>query len=111
MNRQLTAFIETSFGSVWTLETLLVLMERPRRDWTKCGLVAHLRSNEAIVAAALDRLATSGLARENADGQARYAPATAELDALAASVEAEYARAPAAVRRMIMQTQPPVTGG
>jgi hypothetical protein len=105
MNSELSDFIRASFGSVWTLEVLLVLMKAPERAWSRRELVEHLRSSEAIVVEATHRLAASGLANRQADGVTHYAPCSPDLDRLAKTLQAEYARAPIAVRRTIVSAR------
>jgi hypothetical protein len=107
MNSELRDFIGASFGSIWTLETLLVLMGAPERTWSTRELRDHLRSSDAVVIEATARLVEYGLARRNADGATIYEPNSADLDRLAKSLQTEFARAPAAVRRIIVRSRTP----
>ena len=50
MNSDLIEFVEMSFGSVWSLELLLLLYRDPPRKWTSGELVHELRSSEVVVA-------------------------------------------------------------
>ena len=104
MDENLAEFIETSFGSVWSLETLLFLRRERDRSWTREELVQQLRSSEAVVAEAVERLVVSGLLLADEAGAVRYAPASPDLERLSESLEAEYRKAPTAVRRVIVQT-------
>jgi hypothetical protein len=104
MDERLAEFIETSFGSVWSLETLLFLRRERNRSWTREELVVQLRSSDAVVAEAVDRLAVSGLLVFDETGALRYGPASDDLEGLADRLESEYRKAPTAVRRMIVQT-------
>ena len=62
MNSDLIEFVETSFGSVWSLELLLMLYRDPSRIWTSDELVHELRSSEVVVAQSIERLVAAGLA-------------------------------------------------
>jgi hypothetical protein len=104
MDDRLAEFIETSFGSVWSLETLLFLRRERDRSWTGEELVQQLRSSDAVVAEAVDRLVVSGLLVADEAGALRYAPASPDLEALCGRLEDEYRKAPTAIRRMIVQT-------
>jgi len=103
MQSQLVEFIERSFGSVWVLETMLVLHDSQPRRWTGGELVAHLRGSEAVVLHAIDRLLACGLALRDSEGAVNYSPESDETRRLADALCAEYRRAPAAIRRMIIQ--------
>jgi hypothetical protein len=103
MQSQLVDFIEQSFGSVWDLEMMLVLHESQPRRWKGGELVAHLRSSEAIVLNAIDRLLACGLALKDPEGAVNYSPESDETRLLVDALCAEYRRTPAAVRRMIIQ--------
>jgi hypothetical protein len=103
MNSDLIEFVETSFGSVWSLELLLLLFRDPQRHWTYGELVHELRSSEVVVAQSVERLMAAGLAVAEADGAVRYGPASREQDSLVAQLEEEYRKTPAAIRRLILQ--------
>jgi hypothetical protein len=103
MNSDLIEFVETSFGSVWSLELLLLLFRDPQRHWTYGELVHELRSSEVVVAQSVERLMAAGLAVAEADGAVRYGPASREQDGLVAQLDEEYRKTPAAIRRLILQ--------
>jgi hypothetical protein len=103
MNSDLIQFVETSFGSVWSLELLLLLFRDPQRHWTYGEFVHELRSSEVVVAQSVERLMAAGLAVAEADGAVRYGPASREQDSLVAQLEEEYRKTPAAIRRLILQ--------
>lgn len=103
MNTDLAEFIKYSFGSVWALELLLRLHEDSERRWPTQELVRELRSSDAVVGQSIERLVAAGLVIVEKDGTARYAPASGEQDALVNSLHEEYAKRPAAIRRMILQ--------
>jgi hypothetical protein len=62
MNSDLIEFVETSFGSVWSLELLLLLYRDSSRTWTSDELVHELRSSEVVIAQSIERLVAAGLA-------------------------------------------------
>ena len=103
MDSDLIEFVETSFGSVWSLELLLLLYRDPGRTWTPDELVNELRSSEVVVAQSIERLVAAGLALAEKDGSVRYGPASPEQNDLVAQLQEEYRRKPAAIRRLILQ--------
>lgn len=103
MNSDLVELIEYSFGSVWTLELLLLLCRDRERPWRSEELVGELRSSEAVARESIDRLVTAGLVIVEEHGAVRYAPASQEQDALVMQLHEEYRRKPAAIRRLIVQ--------
>lgn len=103
----LVTFIASSFRSVWALEVLCHLRRSPEHDLLPDELVNALRASELVIRQSLAELTAAGLAVVAQDGSARYAPATAELDRLAAAAEARYATAPNAVRRIIVKAANP----
>ena len=103
MRDDLVEMVETSFGSVWSLELLLVLYRDPRRTWTPRQLVDELRSSELVVAQSIDNLLAAGLALPEDGGAVRYGPASKHQDELVRELEAEYRVKPAAIRRLIIQ--------
>lgn len=103
MNSDLIEFVETSFGSVWSLELLLLLFRDPRRNWNSDELVHELRSSEVVVDQGIERLLAAGLVLAETDGSVRYGPASAEQRELVAQLEEEYRKTPAAIRRLILQ--------
>ncbi len=102
MQTDLAEFIEYSFGSVWALE-LLLLLHDSKRGWLRPELVRELRSSDSVVEQSTERLVAAGLVLVEKDATARYAPATPEQDALVRRLHDEYAKRPAAVRRVILQ--------
>jgi len=103
----LTAFIASSFRSVWALEVLCHLRSSRERELAPDELVTALRASELVVRQSLAELTAAGLALVAEDGRAKYAPATAELDRLAVAAAARYATAPDAVRRIIVKAANP----
>jgi hypothetical protein len=103
MNSDLIDMVESSFGSVWALELLLVLHRHPDRVWTPEELVGELRSSEVVVAQSIENLIMCGLVLVEDGGKVRYGPASREQDRLVRELEEEYRKKPTAIRRMIIQ--------
>ena len=99
---ELTSFIRSSFRSVWAIELMLFLKREADRDWSTAELVEALRASELVVAGGLRALVAGGLAVEQEDGRARYAPASPDIERLAEATEQLYAKKPDAVRRLIV---------
>lgn len=104
---ELTRFIASSFRSVWALEVLCQLRRHPDTEVSPDELVTALRASDLIVKQCLAELTAAGLVQLTAGGEARYAPASTELDRLVAAAEARYASAPNAVRRVIINAANP----
>jgi hypothetical protein len=100
LNEDLARFISSSFPSVWTLETLL-LLKSERRSWSREQLIGSLRASDLVVAQALDSLVAGGLASLTDDG-ANYTPVSSSVAALVDETEKIYRLKPDAVRRMIV---------
>ena len=103
----MAAFIRGTFRTVWDLELLCHLRRTPDQNQQHDILVAGLRASELVVDNSLAALLAAGLIVEEQDRSVRYAPASAQLDRLAAEAEAMYRRTPDAVRRMIVTAANP----
>lgn len=104
---EIRSFIGASFRSVWSLELLCLLHRSADRDFSPDNLIAALRASDLVVRQGLAELVAGGLVVVGEDGRARYAPATEELARLASAAEALYAKAPDAVRRIIVNAANP----
>lgn len=100
-------FIRGTFRSVWALELLCFLRQNRDRALSHEEMVAGLRGSDLVVAQSVEALVAAGLILAEADGAARYAPATEQLDDLVAKTEALYAKSPDAVRRLIVTAANP----
>ena len=98
---QVSAFIKSSFRSVWSLEVLL-LLKKERREWAHCEILTALRASEVIVAQSLHALAAAGLVTIDEKGSASYLPVSDEVASLVEEAAELYARKPDAVRRLIV---------
>ena len=105
--QEVASFIRASFRSVWALELLGFLRQNRDRSLSHAEMVAGLRGSDLVVSQSVESLGAAGLVLADADGSARYAPASVELDALVAEAEALYASSPDAVRRMIVAAANP----
>lgn len=95
-------FVRSAFGSIWSLELLLVLRQRPEHRWTREELIEALRASEQVLTRSTGDLAAAGLIAMDAEGRAFYAPASPELEETVAAVAALYASRPGMVRRLIV---------
>lgn len=102
--QEVTSFIRATFRSVWSLELLLFLKKQSERSWPQPDLVSTLRGSDVLVSQSLDALVAAGLITIEADGGARYGPASEHLRQLSDGVEELYARSPDAVRRTIISS-------
>ncbi len=102
MNADLVEMVKYSFGSVWTLELLLLLSRHRKRAWLREDLVRELRSSDQVVAEGVERLVSCGLVIVD-NGHIRYAPASGAQDDLVQQLEEEYRTRPASIRRLIVQ--------
>lgn len=101
-HQEVSSFIRSTFRSVWSLELLLFLRNNQDRSWGQPEMVAALRGSDLVVSQSLESLVAAGLVLVEADGSARYRPASSGLDGLAAASAALYAKSPDAVRRTIV---------
>ena len=104
---EVVSFIRATFRSVWALELLCFLRQHRDRSLSHAEMVAGLRGSDLVVTRSVESLAAAGLVLSEADGSARYAPASASLDRLVGQAEALYAKTPDAVRRMIASAANP----
>lgn len=105
-DKDLASFIGATFRSIWALE-LLCHLRALREERSAEELVENLRASDLVVNRSLEELVAAGLVSVTAEGRAVYAPATDELDSLAAAVETKYATSPDAVRRIIVRAANP----
>jgi hypothetical protein len=106
-SQDLPAFIRATFRSVWVLELLCFLRQNCDRSLSPREMVAGLRGSDLVVTQSVEALAAAGLVIAEADGSARYRPASAGLDELAGRTETFYRTSPDAVRRMIVAAANP----
>ena len=86
------AFIQAKLRSVWALDV----------SWTAEALVRELRSSELVVSEALGNLRRERFIADDPGGTVRYAPATAELDAMAQAVVKLFAAKPVSVVKAVL---------
>ena len=102
-----SSFIRATFRSVWALELLCFLRQDPGRSLSHAEMVAGLRGSDLVVTQSVHALTAAGLVLAEADGSARYRPASEELDRLVESAAALYSKSPDAVRRTIAAAASP----
>lgn len=106
-NQEVSAFIGSSFRSVWDLELLCYLRRHRDGGHRPVQIVADLRASELVVSNSIAALLAAGLIVVEPDGSARYAPASEDLAKLSDAAEALYDRSPDAVRRTIVTASSP----
>lgn len=80
---QVLDFARNTIRSVWALDLLLFMRSSGDRTWAVADLVAELRSSEVITVSCLERLVAENLiGREQNESLFRYAPRSAEQEAL-----------------------------
>ena len=105
--QEVSSFIRATFRSVWALELLCFLRQNRGRALPHQEMVAGLRGSDLVVSQSVESLSAAGLVLAEADGAARYAPASEELERLVQRTEELYAKSPDAVRRMIVASANP----
>ena len=106
-DQEVGTFIRSTFRSVWALELAILLRENRERSLTHDEMVKGLRGSDLVVAQCVESLGAAGLVLPEADGSARYSPASAELDGVMDVTEELYAKSPDAVRRVIIAAATP----
>lgn len=99
---KVVSFIRLNFGSVYTLELFLMVKRIDDKRWNIGELVHELRSSTTAVSDALNRLARAGFVAEHPPGSYKFAPASPELERLAAEIEMIYANKPISVIKAIV---------
>ena len=106
-DKDVSSFIGSTFRSVWALELLCFLRQNRDRSLTHEEMVTGLRGSDLVVTQGVESLAAAGLVLAEADGSARYSPASPGLDKLVERTETLYRKSPDAVRRMIVAAASP----
>jgi hypothetical protein len=106
-SQDVESFIRKTFRSVWALELLRFLRQHPDRSHSHAEMVAGLRGSDQVVTQSVEALTAAGLVMSEAEGAARYRPASKSLDALVDRAIALYATSPDAVRRLIVAAANP----
>jgi hypothetical protein len=96
------AFIRATFRSVWALELLCFLRQNRDRSLSRAEMVDGLRGSDLVVTQGVEALSAAGLVLAEAEGAARYQPATTALDGFVEATVALYRTSPDAVRRTIV---------
>ena len=105
--QEVASFIRNTFRSVWALELLCFLRQHRARSLSHQEMVAGLRGSDLVVSQSVESLAAAGLILSEADGSARYNPASEDLDKLVQRTQDLYTTSPDAVRRMIVSAANP----
>lgn len=100
-----TDFLRHSIRSLWTLELLLLMRERPERAWTAEQANRELRATLSLVTSRLEQLEAAGLlAREGAD-KWRYAPDSVERKQQADALAHAFRAKPFSVVNMLLASE------
>jgi hypothetical protein len=78
--RALEDFIADTFGSVWTLELLSLLLDSPGVSFSRGELVERLRASDAVVSQGVSALVRSGLAVVDERDRVDFRPIDRELE-------------------------------
>jgi hypothetical protein len=106
-DEDVSTFIRSTFRSVWALELLCFLRQEPGRGRSHEEMVAGLRGSDLVVTQSVESLTAAGLVIAEADGSARYSPASGDMDEAVERAVALYKRSPDAVRRTIVAAANP----
>ena len=99
---RIRVFLRATIKSVWALDLLVLLKSAPGREWTVGALNDSLRASTSLVEEILDGFARRGLVAADGKGLYRYAPATAEMEAIAGDLVRLYAERPLAVIKEVV---------
>lgn len=103
--KDVAAFLRSTFRSIWSLELLILLARDPERRWSAAELVSALRASDLVVSQAVESLHAAGLVVRESDDLVRYGPASDDLHELVVAAQALYARSPDAVLSLIMRSR------
>lgn len=92
----LRGFLRMTIKSVWALDLLVLLRNAPGQAWTVTALDNRLRASTSLVEEILVTFVRHGLVVAEADATYRYAPATAEIEAMAAESQGSTGSGPSA---------------
>lgn len=106
-DRDIEKFIGDSFSSVWDLELLSQIVDRPDQGMTAGELVERMRSSELIVARGIETLVAAGMATVEGDGRLRFRPINENVAEFARRTCEFYARFPGRARRLIVARHSP----
>lgn len=106
-DREIEVFIGDSFGSIWDLELLSMLLDRPGQAATTAELVERMRASELVLERSIETLVAAGLALVDEDGAITFQPVNDAIGDCARRASEFYARFPGRVRRLIVARQAP----
>lgn len=105
--RDIEDFIGDSFNSIWDLELLSALLDRPERISSSAELVERMRASELVVSRSIEALVSAGIATVDADGTLAFRPVNDQIGDCAWQAREFYSRFPGRVRRLILARQAP----
>src|SRR3954469_23103807 len=101
-SQDVASFIRMAFRSVWALELLCLLRQNRDESLSHAEMVAGLRGSDLVVTQSVEALTVAGLVVMDAEGGARFSPASGEVESLVDQIVAAYTTSPDAVRRLIV---------
>lgn len=106
-DREIEEFIRDSFGSIWDLELLSALLDRPGHAATAAELVERMRASELVLERGIESLVAAGIAQVDERGAISLRPVNDAVEGLAREARDFYVRFPGRVRRLIVARQTP----
>lgn len=106
-DRDIEQFICDSFGSIWDLELLSVILEDPDQAQTAAELVERMRASELVVEQGIQALVAAGMASIESDGRLHFRPVNADVAKSARAASEFYARYPGRARRLMIARRSP----
>ena len=106
-DRDLEEFISDSFSSIWDLELLSALLDRPELALSQTQLVERMRASELIVSQGAHSLVSAGIASLDADGRLQFSPVNESVAQCAREAHEFYQRFPGRARRLLVARQSP----
>lgn len=106
-DRDIEQFIGDSFTSIWDLELLSALLERPGHAARAAELIERMRASELVVARGIDALVAAGIASVDGHGGLAFTPVNDDIAECARRARDFYRRFPGRVRRLIVARQAP----
>lgn len=106
-DREIEAFIRDSFGSIWDIELLSALLDRPGHGASAAQLVEAMRSSELVVERSMEMLVAAGIALVDDDGALVFQPVNDAVGECARQARDFYTRFPGRVRRLIVGSRTP----
>lgn len=106
-DHEIEDFICDSFSSIWDLELLSALLDRPNDAHSPAELVERMRASELAVERGVETLMAIGVAALDGKGRLRFQPVNENVAECARRACEFYHRFPGRTRRLIVSRQSP----